>query len=1131
MMYALVVFVEDNVHYVCSTINIGKKWRRNEVLVKWSDDKFYPAKIICTHKSAALLEKLKRSIVEDLPYVYVNQLATSADNFKITIDDVCEIRPDQQNSKIVIHDVIVMCVGQENAVSIDTNELEMVKTHTNSECIVHKVDENNPKKFSQIEELVTSNATNMWDDKAKIVETGSCSEISVWETGKVVPDEVPHLQDSSKDEATVNVTDFNLSSVQDSDCNLGDSSLKLSNELLDASLIQDIQQDDMEPTSTPYINMENTFLQSSYEVQPPHMEIEDETIPNADANEVGYTLNGTDYDSDDSVRDPDYIQQDNSSTSSDNDSDNNDELIEERLTKGQPTTNSEINMRSTDIQLSYEAEQQPSTSQEYTEHVDELSQNSSANIGISFPVTPRVETYDEPPRFEIPKATGRYTRKYFCVYCKKLFAKLPQHLIHCHVNEEAVANLLKIPPGSKDRKRILQSIRRQGDYEHNTYKEHFTGTLLVSRRSNVEANRNVKVVTCPECKGQFFSYCFYQHFKRCKPTYQKGKRDSLKLSKAVYQHLHPKACYNLIHRVFPVLREDACVTIMRYDELAICVMNDMCKIYSDQHFDDMIRAKIRLMGKLLLRTKELDNTVSDLASLITPTKYDLVTQAINDIAGLNREGTHYRAPSVATTLSTLCKRAANIWKVECLKKSDKQKKKNAEDFLSLLCVYNTGAIMRTATENQIEHQRQKIIELPDKGDISKLVSYIRKKRREAYTLLSRVASGSVFSIDLWKSLCKFTLLSLMVFNRRRPGELERIKLQDYESLRGVQNAKNLTEEQKRAARTYKRFEIRGKLNRTVPVLVHWEVELCINLIIRLRSDAGVKESNPYVFGIPSNNLRHQYVRACTVLRDISTDCGALKPHLLRATILRKQIATECAVLDLSDNIIKDVANFMGHADKIHNDIYRLPVDTRDIAQMSNILEIVQGNPENNDSSDNTDEDEVHEAVQPSFDNNNTEQEGTLKKHLSGQKRFCGPKTVWSDEEKEEVLKIFSQHLIANKLPSYNEIASARVNSQILQVRSPQSIRLWIENHLLKKRRKLSFESDDSTTPKVKRMRWSEVEKKCLYRAFSKHINGTTLPSQSEIELAIRNFPALQTRSVKTIKTAVLNEKNRLKKGV
>ncbi|KAK4882289.1 hypothetical protein RN001_005608 [Aquatica leii] len=203
-----------------------------------------------------------------------------------------------------------------------------------------------------------------------------------------------------------------------------------------------------------------------------------------------------DYGSDNSIQDPNYIPAEK--------------------------TNSLSSIVSEDHQQSVNHEEP-----EYENETEEA--NTRGFVDVSFtllPQTERVLDYENLPTFEIPKATGRYTRRYFCIYCKKSFAKLPKHLEHCHANEVAVESFIKLPAGSKNRKVIIEKIRRRGDYEHNTNKEYNTGTLLVARRTKVENHqRNVKIVTCPECKGQFYNYCFYKHFKMCSKSNCKGDKD------------------------------------------------------------------------------------------------------------------------------------------------------------------------------------------------------------------------------------------------------------------------------------------------------------------------------------------------------------------------------------------------------------------------------------------------------------------------------------------------------------------------------------------------------------------------------------------------------------------------------
>lgn len=190
---------------------------------------------------------------------------------------------------------------------------------------------------------------------------------------------------------------------------------------------------------------------------------------------------------------------------------------------------------------------------------------------------------------------------------------------------------------------------------------------------------------------------------------------------------------------------------------------------------------------------------------------------------------------------------------------------------------------------------------------------------------------------------------IQLFNRRRAGEVERILIEDFNSHQGIDEEtdkdlfKSLNNKSKQVAKKYVRFTIRGKLNRTVPVLLDNNLLDCVKIILKYREHAGVPVENPYVFGIQGRLEREfKYLRACNLMRKFSELCGAEHPERLRGTKLRKHIATTCITLNLEEEEVSDLANFMGHADKIHKDIYRQPVMSRDILRMSRLLEVAQG---------------------------------------------------------------------------------------------------------------------------------------------------------------------------------------------
>lgn len=281
-------------------------------------------------------------------------------------------------------------------------------------------------------------------------------------------------------------------------------------------------------------------------------------------------------------------------------------------------------------------------------------------------------------------------------------------------------------------------------------------------------------------------------------------------------------------------------------------------------------------------------------------------------------------------------------------------------------------INRAVTESQVQIRRRKTVLLPSTEDIKKLYEHLNKKRDEAFIKLK-----NKFTVTEWNILAETTLLGIQVFNRRRPGEMERVLIEDFKCYEGLDAETpeefRTTFSRKYEADRYVRFLIRGKLNRTVPVILDKNQLESIKLLLERREDARVNPRNPYVFGVvgPSN----KFLRACTLIRKYSIECGAEHPERLRGTNLRKHIATTCIKLNLQDDQVRDLANFMGHNEKIHKDIYKQPIASRDILRMSKLLEMAQG--KNNECESSSDE----SVGEPSINEN------ILKVKRKSKKRF------------------------------------------------------------------------------------------------------------------------------------------------
>jgi len=105
--------------------------------------------------------------------------------------------------------------------------------------------------------------------------------------------------------------------------------------------------------------------------------------------------------------------------------------------------------------------------------------------------------------------------------------------------------------------------------------------------------------------------------------------------------------------VFPVMRDDDVTRIIRYDELLIIYANKLCTKYKVQHQHDMIRARLRVLGRFLLALKKINKDVENFQSIYHPKVYDHCISAINVIAGYDNEKQMYKASATASMLSTL----------------------------------------------------------------------------------------------------------------------------------------------------------------------------------------------------------------------------------------------------------------------------------------------------------------------------------------------------------------------------------------------------------------------------------------------------------------------------------------------
>lgn len=173
--------------------------------------------------------------------------------------------------------------------------------------------------------------------------------------------------------------------------------------------------------------------------------------------------------------------------------------------------------------------------------------------------------------------------------------------------------------------------------------------MLICRRPKQSWDRcATQFLPCAVCKGFFAPNNLRHHVKTCgKGKIKYGKRVVKSLGKKIAGRIHPIANKRLRTIIFPVLREDSIIRNIRYDELIMLYGNKMCTKYKPQHQEEMIRARIRLLGRLLSAIQNIKRGITNFSSIYVPQNYDTFLEGDYAVAGLDEDTGMYRAPSVA----------------------------------------------------------------------------------------------------------------------------------------------------------------------------------------------------------------------------------------------------------------------------------------------------------------------------------------------------------------------------------------------------------------------------------------------------------------------------------------------------
>lgn len=425
------------------------------------------------------------------------------------------------------------------------------------------------------------------------------------------------------------------------------------------------------------------------------------------------------------------------------------------------------------------------------DEVENLNEKSESTLNSTQESTINLSTfsslYARPGKSGIPAAglevlsskgkTGK-SKVHFCYYCHTMQLSIARHLERLHADEPLVKKFMSLKKKSNERKKQISIIRKKGDFLHNTSNDHNKGFIITVRRSQVGREKAAEdIINCPKCYGFYTNNNIRHHYAMCSESSASNTRSILQNAARKIGRVHVDASYKMRHQILPFLRNnDEITNIIRYDRLIILYGNFLSIKHKKEQQDNLIRAQLRLLGRLVSALKGIDNKIEDLAEAFHPTMFNNVLEAVNVVAQFNERNQKYGSPSTASAIGTALRKCSKILKCEYIILTDREKKGFVEEFMEIFDTKFGVYINKNVAESQIDMQRKKIVVLPNMEDINSLMSYLIKERDYALRSLK-----NEFTVEVWKHLSEVVLIYLMVFNRRRRGEMQFLTVEDFEN--------------------------------------------------------------------------------------------------------------------------------------------------------------------------------------------------------------------------------------------------------------------------------------------------------------------------------------------------------------
>ncbi|XP_055958224.1 protein IWS1 homolog, partial [Patella vulgata] len=427
----------------------------------------------------------------------------------------------------------------------------------------------------------------------------------------------------------------------------------------------------------------------------------------------------------------------------------------------------------------------------------------------------------------LKKINRVYNSYQYCGLCEEKVSNFAQHIERNktkieHANSAEVKEIHnETDKKQKDKLRTLLRGKFNNQYNMKTLQKG-RGEIFLERRPSSSFSLH-DYGPCPGCLFWMSKQLIRKHQKSCvakaeSHNIRPSSAHLLTQSDTISGRIQHIASSNLVKEVFQIMHMDAIGKVVREDSLIIQLGNQwMEKNVGNRLKRGSYTSQIlRLVGRLLINLRNIKplpaGEEQSLWNYLKPSHFDAIVEATLMTAAPDMDDEEdLKKPSNAVKLGFDIKRLLNGKIGLSIIREDKASRAHAEDLLKTMEVYWGTRVTKLSRVLLEQRHYNKDQQLPEPSDIEKL---------------NRSLSDSIKSLDLtvqdfqnFIHVAEVISAKLVMYNRRRTGELQAIRLTDYKQRKKGQCAEHLLGQcsafEKKLLESQEVMTVRGKVTFTV----------------------------------------------------------------------------------------------------------------------------------------------------------------------------------------------------------------------------------------------------------------------------------------------------------------------------